>query len=94
MDHLPITDGGQVPVFDCHVILAPRDAAGTIRGRCANLPGIEATAATERGVLMEITRRFKAEVGRLHAAREPIPFATTPETPAAGEVERWLPVHL
>jgi hypothetical protein len=45
-------------------------------------------------VLMKITRRFKTIVQEHTGSNTPIPWREPPERAAAGEVERFIPVHL
>ncbi|GAB4138111.1 MAG: hypothetical protein Tsb009_06060 [Planctomycetaceae bacterium] len=94
MESLPITDSGNVPVYDCHVILSPQDEQGLFFARVASLPSVTATGNSERDVLQKIVATFKAKLIEYRNAGQPIPWAETPETPGPGEVERWIPVHL
>lgn len=91
---LPISDTPPVPVFDCHVLLAGPDETGRYRARAANLDGVTGGGGSERQALLSIVTAFKAVVGELHRNGEPIPWKVPPDLPAAGEVERWIPVHL
>ena len=92
-DSLPIASGSSVPVYDCHVLLSGPDESGAYRARLAAFDGITATGSTERDVLLAIVKAFKDRLIRLSEAGEKIPWKTT-ESPAPGEVERWIPVHL
>jgi hypothetical protein len=83
-----------VPVFNCIVILRSDPNTGKIQGRSANLPDITAEDTTERQVLMKITRRFKTIVQEHTGSNTPVPWREPPERAAAGEVERFIPVHL
>lgn len=85
---------GSVPVFNCSVILRTDSATGRISGRVASLPSITADGATERDVLLQITRRFKAFIQQQLAAGTSIPWTDPPQRAAAGESERFVPVHL
>lgn len=82
-----------VPVFDCHVLIAPADADGFLSARVANLPEIAARARNERELLRAIVTQFKAAAMRYHAAGA-IPWQVPPLTAQPGESERWIPVHL
>ncbi len=93
MSELPISSGGGVPVFDCHVLVAPPDERGVVRARCASLPDVTGQGGTERDALAAVARAFKAVVAKHHAEGTTVPFVE-PEPPAEGETERWLPVHL
>lgn len=96
-DPLPLmstSDVIPVPVFDCQVILSKPDESGKRTGRVANLAGITAQGFSERDVLTSITKQFKARMQEYAAAGQQAPFIATPESPQAGEVERFIPVHL
>jgi len=82
-----------VPVFDCHVLIAPADAEGYLSARVANLPEITARARNERDLLRSIVTQFKAAAIKYHAAGG-IPWQNPPAVAAPGESERWIPVHL
>jgi len=86
------SDCNPVPVFSCHVILTKADD-GQLSGRVANLDGIVVKGASERDVLTAIVRQFKAAVQKYSTADEEIPWRDSP-APAAGEFERFIPVHL
>jgi len=82
-----------VPVFNCQIYVAPRDAGGKISARCANLPEVAFSAATEREVLQGIVAAFKRTVSGYVERGEAIPFiAPPPKFP--GESERLIGVHL
>ena len=88
------TGPGTVPVFNCVVILRRDESTGRISGRVANLDGIAAEGHSERDVLLSITKQFKAAVRELTADGKPIPWLDPPQRAAAGEFERFVPVHL
>lgn len=101
MDQRPlpvVTDSscgtGPVPVFNCVVILRREKATGQISARVANLAGLSAEGATERDVLLSITRQFKSVILERTAEAKPIPWLDPPEQPAEGECQRFIPVHL
>ncbi len=96
-DSLPLisdSDGSPVPVFNCQIILSKPDADQQIVGRVANLGGITVSGATERDVLMQITKVFRAQVAALHEEKVPIPWIDPPEQPGPDESVRFVPVHL
>ncbi|MDG2129669.1 MAG: hypothetical protein P8K08_16835 [Fuerstiella sp.] len=86
------SDCNPVPVFSCHVILA-RIGDGQLSGRVANLDGIVVSGPSERDILKTIVRQFKAAIQQYSANGEEVPWLESP-TPAAGEFERFIPVHL
>lgn len=85
---------GSVPVYDCHVILAPSEDGGGYVARSATLSGVTATAGTERDVLRKMVDAFKQRLIAHRNAGEPIPWLEPADTPQPGELERWIPVHL
>lgn len=93
--NLPINDGAaSVPVFDCHVILTPPEQPGEdFRARVANLSRISASAGTERDCLRKIVEQFKSFLKATLESSGRIEWDPS-QTPAAGEIERWIPVHL
>jgi hypothetical protein len=97
-ERLPLisqSDCNPIPVFNCHVILSPtEDGSDRIRGRVANLADIEASGSSEREVLMAISRQFRKAVQQYTESSESIPWIDPPETAAAGESERFIPIHL
>jgi len=92
MSHFP-TSPQNVPVFNCVVHVAPRDADGTVVARVANLPGIESRGKSEREALTQIVAAFKTAVAAKVAAGEAVPFIEPPQL-AAGETQRLIAVHL
>lgn len=82
-----------VPVYDCHVILAPPDEQGVIYARVTTLPDITASGRTERDVLQRIVADFKAALIGYRDRGEAVPWREA-ETPSDGEVQRWVPVHV
>ncbi len=83
-----------VPVFDCHALLAGPDANGRYQARAANLPGVVGSGQTERQAMLSLVTAFKAIVADHRRNAEPIPWKQPSETPKDGEVERWISVHL
>lgn len=83
-----------VPVFNCVVLVSPRADDGLITARAAELVGLTARAKTEREALTQLVAAFKAVVARHHAANEPIPWLQPPLSPAPGDSQRLIAVHL
>jgi len=83
------------PTFSCHVYVGPAaDAPGIVRARIATLPEIVGEGSSERLALAAVVAAFKKYATAAVAAGTPIPWLPQPETRGAGEVERWLAVHL
>jgi hypothetical protein len=96
-DPLPLISGNDcspVPVFNCQIILSKGESDQKIVGRVANLAGISITGNTERDVLMQIAKVFRAQVQALSEERIPVPWIDPPEQPGPGESQRFLPIHL
>ena len=85
--------GKPVPVFNCVVHVAPKDAVGIIVARVANLAGIEGRGRSEREALAQAVTTFKAAVSGYHTAGEPIPWVTEAAL-KPGETQRLIAVHL
>ena len=85
---------GAVPVFNCIVILTRLPDTGRLQGRVANLANLTAESNAERELLIVLTRRFKDFVRDCVKHQRPIPWINPPESPAAGEQQRFIPVHL
>lgn len=84
-----------VPVFDCHVLLRkPTESEQRWQARCAAAPSVTAFGSTERETLQAIVIRFKYFIEEYRRESQPIPWTTPELIPEAGEVERWIPVHL
>lgn len=92
---LPIAGDGNmpVPIYDCHVLLSPPDADGTLFARVSTLPEITASGKSERHILQAIVKDFKAAIIRYRESGEDIPWQDAAK-PQAGETQRWVPVHL
>jgi len=84
---------GSVPVFNCIIILTPLES-GRLRGRVANLPGVTAEGNAERELLMLLTQRFKRVIRESLASGAGLTWIDPPETPDAGEIQRFIPIHL
>lgn len=87
-------ESNPVPVFNCIVILTKPSDDGRQTGRVANLDGVTATGFSERDILTAIVKKFKTAVQEYTAKDQPIPWIESPEKPATGEVQRYIPVHL
>jgi hypothetical protein len=83
-----------VPVFNCLVLVAPRNAASMIVARAANLAGLSAEAPTEREALQKLVAAFKAMLAEHQASGQQIPWLDPPQAPAPDEQQRWIAVHL
>lgn len=92
MSHLP-TSPQNVPVFNCVVHVAPRDADGIVVARVANLPGLEGRGRSEREALTQVVAAFKAAVAAKVAVGETVQLIEPPQ-PAGGETQRLIAVHL
>ena len=99
-DPLGITGDAKpiVPVFSC-IVYVYKTAEGTIRGRVVNRAGddsgeISATGNSERDVLLNVTREFKARVLTMHGENQEIAWIDPPQPPLENEQVRFVPVHL
>ncbi|MCC9600840.1 hypothetical protein LOC67_09705 [Stieleria sp. JC731] len=80
------------PSMPCVVYLA--SVEGQIQGRVVNLPGVTAKASSERDLMRQIVKQFKAQVAEIYAqGREPDWVDPLPEK-QPGERKVFLPVHL
>ena len=91
---MPDSHPTDVPVFNCVVIVSPRDADGMISARTAELAGIEGRGKSEREALAQVVAQFKNFVSRRYAAGDEIPWLKPPLAPAPGEQQRFIAVHL
>jgi len=82
-----------VPVFNCRVIVSPRNAAGRTAARAAELADLAAEGETEREALQKLVAAFKARMAAHVAAGEEIPWVRPGQAPAAGEKELYIAVH-
>ena len=85
---------GTVPVFNCIVILRKDPQTSRVTGRVANLPELAAEASSERDLLFTLTRRFREIIQTATKAGQPIAWKEPPDSPAPGELQRFIPVHL
>jgi hypothetical protein len=83
-----------IPVFNCQVIVTPATADAPWRGRAANYASIEATGDSERAVLQQIVKSFKALASEKLAAGEELAEIKPPESAGPGESLRWIAIHL
>lgn len=83
-----------VPVYNCLVLVAPRNEAGTIVARAANLAGLCAEGQSERETLQKLVPAFKAALAAFREQGEAIPWLDPPDAPQPGETQRWIAVHL
>lgn len=88
-----IPDPSSPPVFDCHVIISGPDDQGKLTGVVSNLPHLTANASNERALLQALVGQFKAYLQECQQKQQPITWSD-PQTPVAGEQQRWIPVHL
>ncbi len=93
-DPLAKMQSPDVPVYNCVVIVSPRDAAGLVHARCATVAGIGAAGRSEREALSQVVAAFKATIGRQLAAELPIPWIDPPAQPEPNEQQRFIAVHL
>jgi hypothetical protein len=84
----------EVPVFNCIVLVAPRNEQGQVLARAANLAGIAGSGASEREALQTVIAAFKEALKRAQSSGEPPAWLEPPETPQPGEQQRWIAVHL
>lgn len=90
---LPIqAESGNVPAFQCIVYLRDEDA--TVRGRVANLAGIECQGTDQRAVLGQIVASFKAAVAACLQDGNSPAWIDPPEPKRDDERKVFLPVHL
>jgi hypothetical protein len=91
MKEVPPAD---VPVFNCIVIVSPRDSEGLVAARAAELAGMEGRGKSEREALAQVVAQFKNFVTRRYAAGDEIPWLKPPLAPQPGEQQRFIAVHL
>ncbi len=83
-----------VPVYNCHVLVAPPDAEGWIVARSSNLPEVTARGRSEREALANVVAAFKTAIIHHTAGGGAVPWATQPMEPQPGDQQRWIAVHL
>jgi len=83
-----------VPVYNCHVLIAPRDAEGWIVARASALPEVEGRGRSEREALANVVAAFKEAIVRSTADGGQVSWAVPPLEPRPGDQERWIAVHL
>jgi len=89
-----ITPPVDVPVYNCLALVAPRNCAGLVVTRAANLSNLTTEGASEREALQKLVTAFKQELAAHHAQGTAIPWLDPPLAAAPGEQQRWLAVHL
>lgn len=90
---LPIESGEPtVPAFGCIVYLSHQ--GDVIRGRVANLEGIQATASNQRELLGQIVAQFKSAVTSGMADGGTPNWIDPPAEKREDEKKVFLPVHL
>jgi hypothetical protein len=90
---LPLESGEPpVPAFGCIVYYSTD--GGCVRGRVANLDGIEVTASSQRELLGQIVAQFKAVVAKSLAEGGEPEWVDPPAAKRDGEQKLFLPVHL
>lgn len=82
-----------VPVFSCTVYVSKNDE-GNVRGRVANLAGIDASGNSERDVLVKVSKEFKSRVLKMFEAGEEFPWIDPPMPKNESEQIRTIPMHL
>ena len=87
------SQGPDVPTFSCIAYLAKRED-GRIRGRVANLAGIECVGASEREVLGKLIPAFKKQVSEFMQNDVTVPWIDPPVAREADEQRRIIPAHL
>lgn len=85
---------GSVPVFNCHVYVGPAVEGTGYAARAANLPDLAAHGRTEREALQLLITQIKQLLAEHHAAGTSAAWLDPPLPPAAGEQQRFVPVHL
>src|SRR5258708_24068942 len=82
-----------VPVYNCHVLVAPRDAEGWIVARASALPEVTARGRSEREALGNVVATFKAAVVRYTSDGGQGPWATPPLARPPDHQGRWIAIH-
>lgn len=90
----PISPPVEVPVFNCLVLVAPRNAAGMVVARAANLAGLSAEGKTEREALQKLVASFKSTLTTCRESGQSISWIDPPVVPEPFEQQRWIAVHL
>ncbi|HVC98122.1 MAG TPA: hypothetical protein VND64_30910 [Pirellulales bacterium] len=83
-----------VPVYNCHVLVSPRDAEGWIVARSSTLPEVTARGRSEREALANLVAAFKTAILHHTADGGTVPWAAQPLEPRPGDQQRWIAVHL
>ena len=85
---------GSTPVFNCIVLFRSDEDTGAVSGRLANLPDCSAEASDERQLLIVLTRKFRDHLRKCAEAGTTPALSTDEIVPAAGEQQRFIPIHL
>ncbi len=89
-----VSEPESVPVYNCHVLVSPRDEQGIVVARVATLADITGQGKTEREALQNVVGAFKSVVARHHQSGDPIPWLDRPLVPQPDQQQRWIAVHL
>lgn len=81
-----------VPSFGCIVYLS-KSGSG-VRGRVANLEGIEVDGSDDRSVLGEVVKQFRRAISEGIASENGFHLIEPPMPKQPGERKVFLPVHL
>lgn len=90
----PLGPPKNVPVFNCRVLVSPRNGEGVIVARAAEIAGIEGRGESEREALQQVVAAFKSLVAQFHQAGTPIPWLDPPHAKQPDDQERFIAVHL
>ncbi|MEM6979444.1 MAG: hypothetical protein AAF539_07210 [Planctomycetota bacterium] len=90
---LPIDSGEPPPSFGCLIYLRHIDNGG-VHARIANLSGVEVSAPDERAALSKIVPMFRQKMAEAAENGTSLQLDPEPPPPDAGEIRRFLPVHL
>lgn len=90
----PLGQPAAIPVFNCRVLVSPKDSTGMVLARAAEVAGIEARAPSEREALQTVVKAFKALVKQHHESGTPLPWLAESLARQAGDQERFIAVHL
>lgn len=93
MTVLPTTTNDDKPAFGC-IVYVHRTTTHRVRGRVANLEGIETEGANEREVLTHVVKEVRALIADHMDRDEAIPWIDPPVDMMAGESRRFMPLHL
>jgi predicted RNase H-like HicB family nuclease len=89
-----VSEPESVPVYNCHVLVSPRDEQGIVVARVATLANVTGQGKTEREALQNLVGAFKSAMARHHQSGAPIPWLDPPVEPQPDQQQRWIAVHL